>query len=139
MERYLLEFNGRYDGSSKFPTNQQWAFFPSASVGWRVSEESFWKVSPDLISNLKLRLSYGSLGNGNIDAYSFTEISPSISPDVSLMAYVPSKPVSRVLYLPGLPGKLLPPEILVLIFLCSKADSPLPEIYIAGGQKICLP
>ncbi|SFW41487.1 TonB-linked outer membrane protein, SusC/RagA family [Sinomicrobium oceani] len=73
MERYLLEFNGRYDGSSKFPTNQQWAFFPSASVGWRVSEESFWKVSPDLISNLKLRLSYGSLGNGNIDAYSFTE------------------------------------------------------------------
>lgn len=72
-ERYLLEVNGRYDGSSKFPTDQQWAFFPSASVGWRVSEEPFWKVSPKALSDVKLRASYGSLGNGNIDPYSFTE------------------------------------------------------------------
>jgi TonB-linked SusC/RagA family outer membrane protein len=72
-ERYLLEVNGRYDGSSKFPTNQQWAFFPSASVGWRLSEEPFWKVSPNAFSNVKLRASYGSLGNGNINPYSFTE------------------------------------------------------------------
>lgn len=72
-ERYLLEVNGRYDGSSKFPTDQQWAFFPSVSAGWRVSEEAFWKVSPNVLSNLKLRASYGSLGNGNIDPYSFNE------------------------------------------------------------------
>lgn len=71
--RYLLEINGRYDGSSKFPSDEQWAFFPSASVGWRVSEESFWKVSPKILSNVKLRASYGSLGNGNINPYSFTE------------------------------------------------------------------
>ena len=44
-DRYLLEVNGRYDGSSKFPTDQQWAFFPSVSGGWRVSEEAFWKVN----------------------------------------------------------------------------------------------
>ena len=72
-KRYLLEVNGRYDGSSKFPSDQQWAFFPSASVGWRLSEEAFWKVSPKVFSNIKLRASYGSLGNGNINPYSFTE------------------------------------------------------------------
>ncbi|WP_206197614.1 TonB-dependent receptor [Terrimonas sp.] len=72
-KRYLLEVNGRYDGSSKFPTNQQWAFFPSASVGWRLSEEAFWKLDPKVFSNVKIRASYGSLGNGNIDPYSFTE------------------------------------------------------------------
>ncbi len=71
--RYLLEVNGRYDGSSKFPNDQQWAFFPSASAGWAVSEESFWKVNPNVLSSLKLRASYGSLGNGNINPYSFTE------------------------------------------------------------------
>lgn len=71
--RYLLEINGRYDGSSKFPSNQQWAFFPSASVGWRISEEAFWKVDPKAFSNVKIRASYGSLGNGNINPYSFTE------------------------------------------------------------------
>jgi TonB-linked SusC/RagA family outer membrane protein len=72
-ERYLLEVNGRYDGSSKFPTSQQWAFFPSVSAGWRISEESFWKVSPKVLSNLKIRASYGSLGNGNIAPYAFYE------------------------------------------------------------------
>lgn len=73
-DRYLLEINGRYDGSSKFPTNQQWAFFPSASLGWRVSQEPWWNVSEKAISNLKFRASYGSLGNGNIDPYKFQEL-----------------------------------------------------------------
>jgi TonB-linked SusC/RagA family outer membrane protein len=72
-ERYLLEFNGRYDGSSKFPSNQRFAFFPSVSAGWRISNESFWKASPKLFSELKLRGSYGSLGNGNISSYAFQE------------------------------------------------------------------
>ncbi|WP_459188271.1 SusC/RagA family TonB-linked outer membrane protein [Parabacteroides sp. APC149_11_2_Y6] len=73
-DRYLLEVNGRYDGSSKFPTEQQWAFFPSVSGGWRVSEEPFWKVNPDIFSDVKVRASYGSLGNGNVDPYSFMEL-----------------------------------------------------------------
>lgn len=72
-ERYLLEVNGRYDGSSKFPNSQQWAFFPSVSAGWRLSEESFWKVDPKILSNVKFRASLGSLGNGNIAPYSFTQ------------------------------------------------------------------
>lgn len=72
-ERYLLEINGRYDGSSKFPSDQQWAFFPSMSLGWRVSEEDFWTIDQNYLSNLKLRGSYGMLGNGNIDPYTFME------------------------------------------------------------------
>ena len=68
-DRYLLEVNGRYDGSSKFPANQRFAFFPSVSAGWRISEEPFWNVSPKILSDVKLRGSYGSLGNGNIASY----------------------------------------------------------------------
>ena len=73
-DRYLFEVNGRYDGSSKFPSNQQWKFFPSASIGWRVSQEPWWHLSENSISNLKLRASYGSLGNGNIAPYRFQEL-----------------------------------------------------------------
>ena len=71
--RYLFELNGRYDGSSKFPVHSQWGFFPSASVAWRPSMEHFWKIDPKYISSLKLRFSYGELGNGNVAAYSFLE------------------------------------------------------------------
>jgi TonB-linked SusC/RagA family outer membrane protein len=72
-ERYLLEASGRYDGSSKFPSNERFAYFPSFSAGWRLSNESFWKVSPKLISELKIRGSYGALGNGNINSYAYQE------------------------------------------------------------------
>lgn len=72
-ERYLLEVNGRYDGSSKFPENKRYAFFPSVSGGWRISKEPFWKLSDKVISDFKIRASYGSLGNGNIAPYSFLE------------------------------------------------------------------
>ena len=71
--RYLLEVNGRYDGSSKFPTDQQFGFFPSVSAGWRLSRESFWHVPEKVISDVKVRASYGSLGNGNINSYAFLE------------------------------------------------------------------
>ena len=72
-DRYLVEFNGRYDGSSKFPSSQRWAFFPSVSAGWRVNEEAWFKVDPAKVSNLKVRASYGSLGNGNVAPYSYDE------------------------------------------------------------------
>jgi TonB-linked SusC/RagA family outer membrane protein len=72
-DRYLVEANGRYDGSSKFPSNQRYAFFPSVSAGWKITNEPFWKVSKDLISDLKIRGSYGSLGNGSIASYAFQE------------------------------------------------------------------
>jgi len=74
--RYLLELNGRYDGSSKFPSGQQFGFFPSVSAGWRVSQEPFWKVSKKIVSDLKIRASLGTLGNGNVDPYSFLGTMP---------------------------------------------------------------
>ncbi|MGQ8336118.1 TonB-dependent receptor [Sunxiuqinia sp. A32] len=73
-DRYLIEVNGRYDGSSKFPQDQQYAFFPSVSAGWRISEEPFWNVDKGFISDVKVRGSYGSLGNGNIGSYKFMEL-----------------------------------------------------------------
>ncbi|MBP5383247.1 MAG: SusC/RagA family TonB-linked outer membrane protein, partial [Bacteroidales bacterium] len=72
-ERYLLEINGRYDGSSKFPARQRWAFFPSVSAGWRVSQEPWFNVDQSIISNLKIRASYGSLGNSNVSVYAYDE------------------------------------------------------------------
>lgn len=60
-EKYLTSFTFRRDGSSKFSKNNRWGNFPSASVAWRISKESFWNV--DAINDLKIRASYGSLGN----------------------------------------------------------------------------
>lgn len=61
--KYLLEVNGRYDGSSKFPKNDRYAFFPSLSAAWRISEEGFWEPLKSGWNDLKIRASYGSLGN----------------------------------------------------------------------------
>ncbi len=61
--RYLLELNGRYDGSSKFPSRDRFAFFPSVSLGWRVSEEGFFAGLRPVVDDFKIRASYGSLGN----------------------------------------------------------------------------
>ncbi len=72
-DRYLLEINGRLDGSTKFPVDQQWGFFPSISAGWRLSEEPFWNLN-NIFSDVKLRASYGSLGVGNIASYTFQEL-----------------------------------------------------------------
>ncbi|WAC12047.1 SusC/RagA family TonB-linked outer membrane protein [Dyadobacter pollutisoli] len=68
MDKYLVTFTGRIDGSSKFGDANRYAFFPSAAVAWRVSEEEFLKGVP-AISNLKLRASYGATGNSEIPAY----------------------------------------------------------------------
>lgn len=67
--KYLLTVTGRADGSSKFGANHQYAFFPSAALAWRVSEEDFLQNS-NTISNLKLRTSYGYTGNSEISPYS---------------------------------------------------------------------
>ena len=61
--RYLLELNGRYDGSSRFAKGNRWGFFPSASLGWNITREQFMMPIADVVSNLKLRASYGLLGN----------------------------------------------------------------------------
>jgi len=61
--KYLFDFKFRYDGSSRFPEGSQWGFFPSISGGWRLSEENFLKDKVSWLSNLKLRASYGEMGD----------------------------------------------------------------------------
>lgn len=62
-ERYLVEANGRYDGTSRFPAKDRFGFFPSFSAAWRISEETFMTNTRNFLDNLKIRGSYGSLGN----------------------------------------------------------------------------
>lgn len=62
-EKYLIEFNGRYDGTSRFPKDSRFGFFPSVSAGWRISNEKFMVGANSWLDNLKLRASYGTLGN----------------------------------------------------------------------------
>lgn len=64
-DRYLLEANFRYDGSSRLDPDQRWDIFPSFSAGWRVSEESFFEPLTSHVTNLKLRASWGELGNSS--------------------------------------------------------------------------
>ena len=68
-QKYLLEVNGRYDGSSRFSTGNKYAFFPSASAGWRISQENFMQPLKNVVDELKLRASWGRLGNQNIGVY----------------------------------------------------------------------
>jgi TonB-linked SusC/RagA family outer membrane protein len=72
--KYLFEANARYDGTSRFPTSGRWGLFPSLSVGWRISEESFIKDNLQWIDNIKLRGSWGKLGNQNISNYPFQNV-----------------------------------------------------------------
>ncbi len=96
-DKYILEFNGRYDGSSRFPKKSRFGFFPSASAAWRIDRENFMKSTEDIISTLKLRASYGSLGNQNISDY----------------GYIPTMAPSQSGYLIDgqLPQKVSPPQL----------------------------
>lgn len=67
--KYLLEFTGRNDGSSRFADGHRYGFFPSGSLGWRVSEENFWEPIRDWFNNFKIRASYGRLGNQAVSSY----------------------------------------------------------------------
>ena len=67
--RYLLEANLRYDGSSRFREDNRWNWFPSFSAGWNIAREAFWESWSNTVSMLKLRASWGSLGNQNTDSW----------------------------------------------------------------------
>lgn len=73
-DRYLIELNGRVDGSSRFPLDKMWGFFPSGSLGWVASEENFWEALKPWWSFAKIRASYGSIGNQNIGDNRFRAI-----------------------------------------------------------------
>ena len=71
--RYLFQATVRRDGSSRLSTGNHWDWFPSASIGWRIDKEPFFTVDPQLVSLLKLRASYGVLGNENIGEYQYMD------------------------------------------------------------------
>lgn len=71
--RYLFEVDGRYDGSSKFPRGDRFGFFPSFSLGYRISEEKFFEPLRNVVDNLKLRASYGTLGNQDVGSYDYIQ------------------------------------------------------------------
>ena len=62
QDKYLLEVNGRYDGSSKFPKESRYGFFPSVSAGWNIAQEKFMESTQNWLGSLKLRASYGMIG-----------------------------------------------------------------------------
>ncbi|MDA3928339.1 MAG: TonB-dependent receptor [Prolixibacteraceae bacterium] len=70
-EKYLIEFVFRYDGSYNFPKDKRFGFFPGVSMGWRISEENFWKDNLSVINHFKIRGSWGQTGNDRINAYQF--------------------------------------------------------------------
>ncbi len=73
LQKYLFEANVRYDGTSRLPDTGRWGVFPSLSAGWRVTEESFMK-DISFVDNLKIRASWGQLGNQNIGNYPYQAI-----------------------------------------------------------------
>jgi TonB-dependent starch-binding outer membrane protein SusC len=73
-EKYLLDFNFRYDGSSNFPPGNRFGFFPGASVAWRISEENFMKNNVSFINRLKLRASIGKIGNDAIAPFQYLRL-----------------------------------------------------------------
>ncbi len=73
-ERYLLEVSARYDGSENFPPGNRFGFFPAFSVGWRLSEEAFWKrMNLSMVDQLKFRASYGLVGNDRVSAFQYLD------------------------------------------------------------------
>lgn len=84
--KYLIELNGRYDGSSRFASGHRWGFFPSVSLGWNVTREKFMQPITHVLSNLKLRTSYGRLGNqAGAALYTFAS---TMSPNGGLGNYI---------------------------------------------------
>ena len=92
-DKYLLEVNGRYDGTSRFATGKQYVFTPSVSAGWRISQESFFQPLKHVINDLKIRASYGALANQSFDQTVIT--------DPNLYPFIASMPVGTVNYIFG--------------------------------------
>ncbi|KRT14529.1 hypothetical protein ASU31_19080 [Pedobacter ginsenosidimutans] len=98
--KYLLEVNARYDGSSRFSSGNKYGFFPSASAGWRISEENFMAGLKKVVNEAKLRLSWGKLGNQNIGTY------PSVT-TILLESYTLGKQIINTAALNNLANKMI--------------------------------
>ncbi len=100
--KYLLEGTFRADASHKFPKDSRWGYFPSASVGWRVSEEPFVKDNLPWVDNLKLRASYSKSGNDNVAAFKY--LTGYQIPNAKDSVYVFGSDVYRLITSTGLPN-----------------------------------
>jgi TonB-linked SusC/RagA family outer membrane protein len=100
-EKYLLEVNGRYDASSRFPTDTRWEFFPSFSAAWNIAKENFWTFED--VSMFKIRGSYGELGNQNVSNYLYL---PNMSYSAKTFSMLDGTPASAI-YMP----KIVSPNI----------------------------
>jgi TonB-linked SusC/RagA family outer membrane protein len=87
-ERYLLEVNARYDGTSRFPKDLRWGFFPSVSAGYIISKEPFFEPVSKAVNMMKFRVSYGRLGNSNVDYYYSAQMSKKQTKLISNGAFV---------------------------------------------------
>lgn len=94
---YIFELDGRYDGSSRFPKNKRFGFFPSGSVAWRVDSEKFFRPLRNIFSQFKLRASYGSLGNQLVSEYGYV---PSMSSQIG--SYIVDGKLQQTVTAPGL-------------------------------------
>src|SRR5690606_25457299 len=102
-DRYLIEFNGRYDGTSKFGKKDRFAFFPSVSLGWRIESEKFFGSLANRVDLLKIRVSYGNLGNQNVAGY-YPYVATLSSGEVNYLING-ERPIS--VYAPGLVSQTL--------------------------------
>ena len=82
--RYMFMASMRYDGSSRFASGNKWGFFPSVSVGWNIANENFWSNIKETVNTLKLRASYGGLGNQSIGLYKYI---PKLTSNTSALNY----------------------------------------------------
>ena len=116
-EKYLAEFLWRYDGSDMFPAASRWGFFPGVTAGWRISEENFFKKSVPAISSLKLRASWGQLGNdqvyfnGSLREYDYLPTYAYGDVVNSSWGYVMGGQVAQTLYENGVPNTTLTWEV----------------------------
>ncbi|MDR1197838.1 MAG: TonB-dependent receptor [Prevotellaceae bacterium] len=100
--KYLLEVNARYDGSSRFPVGHLWGFFPSASVGYRISEEPFMQKVKDIANDIKIRASVGSIGNQTVSSNAFRPMMTSGTADWIVGASLPMSVLAPPLVDPAL-------------------------------------
>ena len=102
-DRYMFEFSIRRDGSMNFAPGHRWGTFPGLSAGWRISEEKFIREKAPFINDLKLRLSWGKLGNDNVDAFQY--VSPYVMENGAILGRTPA--LGKAIY----PGVLANPYI----------------------------
>lgn len=100
-DKYIMELNGRYDGSSRFPKDKRFGFFPSGSVAWRMDQEDFMQDLKPTLSSLKWRASYGTLGNQSVSNYGYI---PTMN--TSLLNYIVGDSRPYYITTPGLVSPL---------------------------------